>query len=1325
MSRFAATVMHRVSPVRTGRPAARAGTRRAAGARAGLPRFAARAVAPARPTRPATAKHRAASTRDRVPPGLGRVNRPGDLWEREAEHVARVAASPSPRLPTAAPARARVAPPAVWPRPAPVPEPAPAWTEPGAGRPLAPALRRRIEAATGADLRAVRVHSGPAAERAAAAVRARAFARGGHIFLGRDQRADDTPVMAHEAAHTIQQSAAMNATYPQGPPAARLTPAPAGAVQRIPILSDIGEAIVDVGEAVYDAGSTAVGVAADLVTGDFWGAVRRLAPSVADLLQEIANKGLWDFLKEKIGGVVDTLFGGLRQVGDFFGGLGQWVAGWLGHARDVVTGLAGRGKEALFGAVRGLREFLGEAAGEVWDSLTAFFRPVGDFFSRVANFFTGSVLTFLEELGGEVWRTIKGWAGRLWDALAPVREVLSSAWDFVLDLLGISGGGSAGGGGGILGWIQEKAGEVWDWIKGLTAPVVSGVRAALRWLGNLAPLEAIQTLRARVLGWVDRATQMADRLEEPDGVADHREVLRDVILPGILGAIQGLRGGLGAAGQWVRGTVGGLAESVAGFLDALAGNEYLSFASGALEWLRDGARQLGAWATAGIGGLFGLADDALAALARWVEPVLHLVRQLITTLFNLLARLPDLVLGPLWRLIPAWIREPVKNFLLNQVLRRIPLFSQLLEIPNLVDRALAVARRVLLQVFLDGDLLGAAWTFFRAVLEFFGLPPQLVVNLLRNAARALGDIVRAPVRFFINLLRAVRDGFLNFLEHFGRHLLDGLADWLFGTLGEAGLQVPREFSLRAVFDVVLQILRLTVVHVFELIEQRLGPERTARLRRGLGVAREAFRYIQILVTGGPAALWDELRGQLSGLWDRIVEGVMSFLMERLVATATRWVLSLLDITGIMPVINSLIAIYRAIESFFRYLRQLLEIVNSVLEDLGEIARGVIARGAALVERNLARMLPIAIGFLANQLGLGGLAGHIRNIITRLRDVVDRALGWLVDRIVAGVQAVVGAARAGVAAARETVAEWMEWWRERAPFRSASGEEHTLAVEGTPAQPVLLVRSDPEALDRAIARLPDAALRSRAAGHQTEILAAIAALQALGVTTPGVRPTGANAERIQEQNRRLRRALRELAALLGEHLEAGLPLPAAAEVAYTYQPQAGKAALARVEKLCAHRAMGTPPGEDPVGWPEIVASRLTTHAPFYRRLHLINENFGGPGRKENLVPGSQLNNSTHLRGVEVPLKQLVGERPGDSSKRAVVWYEARVAYFPAATATAWPAGVRARRQPADYAEHIDFRWGLYRPRGNQWVRDHAPVGTFRLGPIPLPELTVAA
>ena len=1331
MSRFSASVLHRVTPARAGtRPSRRGATRRELGAPAGVPRFARRRAAA--PARTASAPPRAtpvpARTRDPrpAPPQAVAVNRPDDHWEREAERTARTVASPAPMLPHAAPGSPS-------PRPPPVSGPAPDWAETGTSRPIALPLRRRIELVTGADLRGVRVHSGTIAERATARVQARAFAHGAHIFLGRGERADDVHVVAHEAAHTIQQSATLNAAYPQGPPGRQLTRAPPGTVQRFPSLSDIGEAISDAGEAVWDAGSTAVGVAGDLITGDFWGAVRRLAPSIADILQEIADKGLWEFLKEKIGSVVDSLFGGLRQVGNFFGSLGDWVAGLFGTIREIVAGLAGRGKEALFGALRTLRAFLGEVAGDVWDSLTRFFEPIGGFFSRVANFFTGPVLSFLEELGGEVWRTITRWAGNLWDALSPVREALSWAWDHVLELLGISGGGNGGGGGGgILGWIQEKAGEVWDWIKGLAAPVVGGVQRALRWLGNLAPLEAIRALRTRVLGWVDSATQMADRMEQPEGVADNREVLRDVVLPAIQGAIQGLRTGIGAAGNWVCGTVGGLAESVAGFFDALAGNEYLAFASGALEWLRDGALQLGTWATDGIGGLFALVDGALATLARWVEPILNLVRQLISALFNLLSRLPDLILGPIWRLIPVWIREPVKNFLINQVLRRIPIFSQLLEVPNIVDRAIAVARRVLLQIFLDGDLLGAAWTFFRAVLEFFGLPPQLVVNLIRNAARAIGDIVRHPVDFFINLLRAVKEGFLNFLGNFGRHLLNGLADWLFGTLGEAGIQVPREFSLRAVFDVVLQILGITVDHVFELIERRVGRERAQQIRRGLGIAQEALRYIQILVTGGPAALWDELRSQLTGLWDRIVEGVMSFLMERLVATATRWIMSLLDITGIMPVVNSLIAIYRAIESFFRYLRQLLEIVNSVLEGIGEIARGVIARGAALVERNLARILPIAIGFLANQLGLGGLADHIRRIIERIREVVDRALSWLIDRIVRGVQAVVGAARSGVAAVREAGAALLDWLSARQPFRGSAGEPHNILVEGGQGAAQLVVQSERKTLEEAVTTVEGkegvpAADKTAVRQWGNQATTAINWLKdPARNTAPGeraLRPGDTNVQtdqnpEVRTRNRDLREAMRELGTLFERHLfgDGALPTP---EIPANPVNADGFPLSAGAKKLSANRRLGGTPSSSHPRWLAISETGLTRSAGEWVNMHVIPDDFQGPGDDSNLVPGMKLQNNTMRRGLEEPIERLIGA-PGSTTNRGVVWLRAEVAYHPDSARTGWPEKVRQTGAKAGYyGRQIDFTWGLHqRGENNTWPEQPA-LATFRVGPIPLP------
>src|SRR5262245_3050415 len=49
------------------------------------------------------------------------------------------------------------------------------------GQPVAAPIRARVEAASGADLSDVRVHDGPASDRAASAISAQAYADGQHV----------------------------------------------------------------------------------------------------------------------------------------------------------------------------------------------------------------------------------------------------------------------------------------------------------------------------------------------------------------------------------------------------------------------------------------------------------------------------------------------------------------------------------------------------------------------------------------------------------------------------------------------------------------------------------------------------------------------------------------------------------------------------------------------------------------------------------------------------------------------------------------------------------------------------------------------------------------------------------------------------------------------------------------------------------------------------------------------------------------------------------------------------------------------------------------
>ena len=260
-----------------------------------------------------------------------------------------------------------------------------------------------------------------------------------------------------------------------------------------------------------------------------------------------------------------------------------------------------------------------------------------------------------------------------------------------------------------------------------------------------------------------------------------------------------------------------------------------------------------------------------------------------------------------------------------------------------------------------------------------GLPPQLVVQVLRKAASAVGDILSNPVGFLLNLLGAVRAGFSRFFGNILTHLLGGIGGWLLSQVRDAGLTPPADFSLRSILGFVLDVLGVTVERIFERLSQRLGPAVVARLRTMLGVATGVWRFITILVEQGPAGLWEELQSQLSNLWDTVLGGVIGWVNERIIDRAMRWLMSLLDVTGVMPVINTLVAVYNAIESFVQYLRQMLEIVSTVLDGVLGIARGAIDAAAGFLEGALSRSLPVAIGFLANQFGLGRLgAAHRRD-----------------------------------------------------------------------------------------------------------------------------------------------------------------------------------------------------------------------------------------------------------------------------------------------------------------------------------------------------------
>ena len=178
--------------------------------------------------------------------------------------------------------------------------------------------------------------------------------------------------------------------------------------------------------------------------------------------------------------------------------------------------------------------------------------------------------------------------------------------------------------------------------------------------------------------------------------------------------------------------------------------------------------------------------------------------------------------------------------------------------------------------------------------------------------------------------------------------------------------------------------------------------------------------------GSPQKLWQLINGLSYSVYRS-----RSLISKRAPAVVTK-LLSMLDPTGIMAVINSAIAIYRAVQSFIRYLRQMLEVINSFVNGVADIAEGNVTTAANYLENTMDRAMPIVIGFLANQVGLSGIGRRIGEMITRVRVMVDRALTWLVNRAVDTGFALFDRL---MAMGRSAVAAVSNWWRQTRSSRT--------------------------------------------------------------------------------------------------------------------------------------------------------------------------------------------------------------------------------------------------------------------------------------------------
>ena len=344
------------------------------------------------------------------------------------------------------------------------------------------------------------------------------------------------------------------------------------------------------------------------------------------------------------------------------------------------------------------------------------------------------------------------------------------------------------------------------------------------------------------------------------------------------------------------------------------------------------------------------------------------------------------------------------------------------------------------------------------VLQVMKFPIELVGRIMANAATAFHLIKADPVAFLKNLLRSIKQGFIQFFDNILSHLLHGVTEWLMSELKDAGVPTLSDFSLRGVIGWVLAVLGITMEKIWEKLAEhpRIGPQRVQRIRGMIDKLEGIWTFIKDVQERGVAAIWDKIQEQLSNLWETVLDSVKNWIMEKIINAMVTKLLSMLDPSGIMAVVNSAIAIYSAIQSFVRYLAEMLRIVNSFVEGVVEIAQGNISRAANALENALHGAMPVVIGFLANQVNLGGVGKKVGEILVKVQALVDKALSWLVNKAVDTAFAIFDKLFGTGGKADDPNAPW--WKNEMFGFTAEDNSRHNLFLKGSNDNPQLFMRS---------------------------------------------------------------------------------------------------------------------------------------------------------------------------------------------------------------------------------------------------------------------------
>lgn len=340
----------------------------------------------------------------------------------------------------------------------------------------------------------------------------------------------------------------------------------------------------------------------------------------------------------------------------------------------------------------------------------------------------------------------------------------------------------------------------------------------------------------------------------------------------------------------------------------------------------------------------------------------------------------------------AWFQGALQGLmgLVRAVPRKIVATISSLTFQDIITVAGAFTKIVGAFASIAGDFISWGLNQVISLLEIiFSVVAPGVMPYIKKAQAAFTTIIKNPIGFVGNLVRAGKQGFQMFAANIGTHLKSALIKWLTGPLGDAGVYIPKSFDLLEIVKLVLSVLGLTWQNIRSKLVKIIPEPVLVGLEKTAGI-------LVTLVKDGPAAAWEQIKTELSELKDQLISQVTQMVTTEIVKAAVMKLVSMLNPAG--AVIQAIIAIYNTVTFFIQKINQIAAVVASFIDSISAIAAGQVDAAAKKVEMTMANTLTVIIAFLAKFAGLGNVPEKLVGIVKKIRQPIDKGLdkivGWL-------------------------------------------------------------------------------------------------------------------------------------------------------------------------------------------------------------------------------------------------------------------------------------------------------------------------------------------